>query len=75
MTHRAPDGSANSQFLYSYDAVGQQAGMQTLHGEWAYEYDPIGQMVHATFVSTSPAVSNQDLRYEYDAAETACAPF
>ena len=40
----------------------------TINGAWAYSYDDDGQLVHAVFKSTNPAIANQDLQYVYDAA-------
>ena len=39
-----------------------------MDGTWTYSYDAIGQLTHAVFASTNPAVPNQDLAYAYDAA-------
>ena len=65
--HHAPDGSINSRFDYTYDALGQRTGMTTLDGQWTYTYDLTGQLIHAVFASTNPSIPNQDLSYEYDA--------
>jgi RHS repeat-associated protein len=67
LVNHAPNGSVNSQFDYTYDALGRRTTMTTLDGTWTYEYDAVGQLTHAVFASTNPAVANQDLRYEYDA--------
>jgi uncharacterized protein RhaS with RHS repeats len=64
----ATDGSVNSRFDYTYDALGRRTSMNTLDGEWTYEYDAIGQLIHAVFNSANPAIPNQDLTYEYDPA-------
>jgi RHS repeat-associated protein len=66
--HRAPGGSVNARFDYTYDALGRRKTMGTLDGAWAYTYDLTGQLTRAVFTSTNPAVPGQDLRYEYDAA-------
>ncbi len=68
LVNYAPNGSVNSRFDYTYDALGRRAALATLDGTWAYTYDAIGQLTHAVFTSTNPAVPSQDLRYEYDAA-------
>jgi RHS repeat-associated protein len=67
LVNHAPGGSVNSRFDYTYDALGRRTTMTTLDGTWTYEYDAVGQLTHAVFTSTNPAVANQDLRYEYDA--------
>ncbi len=64
----APDGTVNSQFDYTYDALGRRTTETTLDGQWTYSYDAIGELTHAVFVSTNPAIANQDLAYSYDAA-------
>jgi RHS repeat-associated protein len=68
LVNRAPGGAVNSRFDYTYDDLGRRTGMTTLDGQWTYESDALGQLTHAVFASTNPAVPNQDLRYEYDAA-------
>ena len=62
------DGTDNSRFDYTYDALGRRTGMTTLDGTWAYEYDATGQLIHAVFTSTGGAIPDQDLTYVYDAA-------
>jgi RHS repeat-associated protein len=65
----ATNGSVNSRFEYSYDALGRRAGMNTLEGTWAYTYDLSGQLTRSVFTSNNTAVApSQDLSYEYDAA-------
>ena len=39
-----------------------------MDGNWTYSYDAIGELTHAVFASTNPAVAGQDLAYFYDAA-------
>jgi RHS repeat-associated protein len=69
LVNLAPDGSVNSRFDYTYDALGQQTSMTTLDGQWTYTYDAIGELTHAVFASNDPAaVPDQDLVYEYDDA-------
>ena len=67
IVNHAPDGSINSRFDYTYDALGQRTGMTTRDGHWTYTYDLTGQLIHAVFASTNPAIPDQDLSYEYDA--------
>ncbi len=64
----APDGTVNSRFDYTYDSLGNPITEATLDGTWTYSYDPIGELIHAVFASTNPAIANQDLVYAYDAA-------
>ena len=66
--HQAPDGSVNSQFAYAYDHQGRQTMMTTLDGQWSYEYDAVGQLKRAEFVSTNAEIPGQVLQYDYDAA-------
>ncbi|MGD9632157.1 MAG: CARDB domain-containing protein, partial [Pirellulales bacterium] len=68
LVNYAPDGSVNSSFDYTYDALGLRTTMGTVDGTWSYEYDATGQLTHAVFASTNPAISSQDLTYVYDAA-------
>jgi len=67
IVNSAPDGSVNSRFDYTYDALGRRTGMGTIDGDWTYSYDLTGQLSHAVFVSTNPDIPSQDLSYEYDA--------
>jgi RHS repeat-associated protein len=60
-------GTVDSRFDYAYNALGQQTSMTTLDGAWTYGYDVIGELTSAVFVSSNPAVSNQNLAYTYDA--------
>lgn len=68
LTNYAPGGTVNSQFAYTYNDLGQRVTETTINGTWTYSYDADGQLVHAAFTSTNPAIANQDLQYEYDAA-------
>jgi len=69
LVNHAPDGSVDSRFDYTYDHLEQRTGMTTLDGVWAYQYDPAGQLTHATFTSNNAGgVLNQDLLYFYDLA-------
>src|SRR5439155_7127479 len=63
----APNDTVNSKFLYTYDAAGRRDTQTTIDGLWTYSYDLVDQLTHAAFVSTNPAIPNQDLSYEYDA--------
>jgi RHS repeat-associated protein len=63
----ASDGSINSQFDYTYNALELQTSEATLDGSWTYTYDADGQLTHAVFASTNPSVPSQDLAYSYDA--------
>ena len=67
IVNHASDGSVNSQFDYTYDALRRRTAMTTLDGAWTYTYDAVGQLTHAVFASTNPDVPDQDLSYEYDA--------
>ena len=67
LINHAPDASVSSQFDYTYDSRGRRIGMSTLEGSWTYTYDPTSQLIRAQFLSTTPGISNQDLKYTYDA--------
>lgn len=56
------DGSADSQFSYTYDKLGHISSLGTLDGTWKYEYDMSGQLVKAT------APDGKVTEYAYDAA-------
>jgi YD repeat-containing protein len=66
VNHKA-DATVLSRFDYSYDSRGRRISMGTLDGAWTYSYDDIGQLTHAVFASTNPAIPDQDLLYVYDA--------
>jgi len=69
LVNHAPDGSVNSRFDYTYDALGRRATETTLDGRWTYTYDAIGELTHAVFAPNDlSAISNQDLQYFYDPA-------
>ena len=40
--------------------------MQTIDGNWSYDYDGGGQLIYTAFTSRNVAISNQELRYNYD---------
>ena len=67
LVNYAADGSVNSRFDYTYDTLGLRTTESTLDGTWTYNYDAIGELTHAVFASTNPAIANQDLTYNYDA--------
>ncbi len=67
LVNHAPEGSVNSRFDYEYDRLGRRTRMGTLDGAWTYSYDDLGQLTHAVFASTNPAVPSQDLSYVYAA--------
>ena len=69
LVNLAADGkTVNSEFDYTYNALGLVTTEQTSDGAWAYSYDADGQLTHAVFTSTNPNLPNQDLQYLYDAA-------
>jgi RHS repeat-associated protein len=68
LVNHDPSGSVSSRFDYTYDSLHRRTTMSTLDGNWSYQYDPDGQLVHAVFQSTNSAVPNQDLSYVYDPA-------
>ena len=64
----APDGTVNSSFDYTYNALGLETSETTLDGTWTYGYDADGQFTSAVFASNNQAVvPDQDLSYSYDA--------
>jgi len=67
LNNHAPNGTTNSRFDYTYDSRGRRRTMSTVDGEWSYEYDATGQLIHAVFVSSNAQIPHQDLRYNYDA--------
>ena len=67
IVHYAPDGAVNSRFDYTYDSLRRRTGATSTEGTWLYAYDALNQLIRATFTASDPQVSNQDLRYEYDA--------
>lgn len=57
-----------TSYAYTYDSLGRPTSMATPDGQWQYQYDAIGQLTQATFISNDVLiVPNQDLRYIYDA--------
>jgi YD repeat-containing protein len=64
----APGGTVSSRLDYTYDAEGRPVSQTLASGTWTYQYDADGQLVHAVFASTDPAVPSEDLTYQYDAA-------
>ncbi|MFI5460129.1 MAG: RHS repeat-associated core domain-containing protein [Isosphaerales bacterium] len=68
LVNYAADGiTVDSRFDYTYNTLGEDTSMATIDGTWTYAYDTTGQLVHAVFASTNPAIANQDLTYVYDA--------
>ncbi|KMK68604.1 VWD domain-containing protein [Puniceibacterium sp. IMCC21224] len=62
------DSTIHSFNAYTYDDAGQRVTNQSQDGTWSYDYDAIGQLTSADFVSVNPAISDTRLEYEYDAA-------
>ena len=62
-----PDNSINSKIEYLYDSLGRRISMSTLDGIWKYTYDVTEQLVNAQFTSNNPAMTDQDIKYVYDA--------
>jgi len=56
------DGTVNSRYDYTYDAVGQRTAVTTLDGTTTYAYDAAGQLVGAQLPD------GRQLTYRYDAA-------
>jgi len=67
LVNDAPNGTINSRFDYTYNALGLETSEATIDGTWTYTYDAGGQLIHAVFGSTNPSVPSQDLAYRYDA--------
>ena len=63
----APNGTVNSSFVYTYNALEQVTTETTVDGEWTYSYDAIGELTQSVFASTNPSVPSQNLAYTYDA--------
>ncbi len=68
LVNHAPDGSVTTRFDYTYSSQGLRTSETTADGTWTYTLDADGQLTHAVFASTNPAIPNQDLAYSYDAA-------
>jgi len=59
-THRTRDGSLLSSHDYSYNLANQRVSVEGASGEsWAYEYDPIGQLVSGERTNNSGALIDQ----------------
>ena len=67
LVNHAPDSTVNSKFGYTYNGLSLRTTQATLDGTWTYSYDADGELTHAVFASTNPALANQDLAYIYDA--------
>jgi RHS repeat-associated protein len=64
----AADGTTvDSRFDYTYNTLREETSEATIDGTWTYSYDTTGQLIHAVFASTNPAIPSQDLAYIYDA--------
>ena len=61
LINHAPDGTVNSQFTYTYDALGRVATMTTLQGTMTYGYDADSQLTSVTLPG------GQAITYGYDA--------
>ncbi|MCY2990023.1 MAG: dockerin type I domain-containing protein [Planctomycetota bacterium] len=59
--------SVVSRFDYTYDTAGRVMSLTTRDGQWTYQHDAAGQLTHAVFASSNPAIPSQDLAYVYDA--------
>ena len=46
IVHRDNQNSIQSQFIYTYDALGRRQTMTTLEGTTNYGYDPAGRLIH-----------------------------
>ena len=67
LVNYAADGTTvDSRFDYTYNALGEETSMATVDGTWTYSYDTTGQLVHAVFASTNPAIPEPgpDLRLQ-----------
>jgi RHS repeat-associated protein len=62
LVHRAPDGTVQSRFDYTYDDNGRRTSMTTLEGTTEYAYDAVGRLLEAALPG------GRVIRYEYDAA-------
>ncbi len=67
LVNRGPDDAELSRFDYTYDLRGRRIAMASHYGNWTYDYDDAGQLVHAVLASTAGDIPSQDLRYTYDA--------
>jgi RHS repeat-associated protein len=68
ITNSATDGTVLSRFDWVYDDFGRISSRDSHQGRWTYSYDSLGQLSGAQFVSSTPELPDQDLRFEYDAA-------
>lgn len=67
LINSGPTGTVISRFDYTYDSLGRRTSMNTIDGQWTYEYDATGQLIHAVLDSTNSAIPDQDLTCVYDA--------
>jgi RHS repeat-associated protein len=68
LANLAADESPHTSFAYTYDSRGSRLTATSQDGVWTYTYDATGQLTRAVLTSTNPLITNQDLRYNYDAA-------
>ena len=68
LANLAADESPHTSFAYTYDSRGRRLTATSQDGVWTYTYDATGQLTRAVLTSTNPLITNQDLRYNYDAA-------
>jgi RHS repeat-associated protein len=59
-------GNVIGRSAYTYNADSRVVAVETLAGNWSYEYDAAGQLTHAVFDAAIPSISDQDLFYSYD---------
>jgi RHS repeat-associated protein len=62
LINSAPDGSVNSRFDYTYDALGRPLTMTTLTGQTSYGYDAAGRLTSVTLPG------GRTITYQYDGA-------
>ena len=53
LTNYAPNGTVNSSFSYTYNALGLETSETTIDGTWTYGYDADGQLISAAFAPNS----------------------
>ncbi len=68
ITNAGPAGEMLSRFSWTLDADGRIGTLDSLQGQWSYDYDGLGQLARARFISGSAMVADQDVSFEYDAA-------
>ena len=45
LVNYAANGSVDSSFVYTYNALGEETSMATVDGTWTYSYDNDGELV------------------------------